>query len=281
MTAAMRIRETSVVVGLVVLAVACAGPVSAPPRRGEPAKELVVATSGDSPPYATRRAGTITGLEVDLAIEVGKVLGRPVRLVDGPWDGLFDELASRRADVVMAGVTVTAERERRFAFAEPYLHTGIGALVRHDDLKRFDSRDAVCKSRIRVAVIRKTTGERNLRKRCPAMIPRVYETADDAVMDLTRHRIKAVVHDAPVLAYLMSQQAAALDLLPTSIADEPLAWMVRRDDTALRQALNDALVTMRRDGTLDRVLEQWIPQVERVRSLSRAAKFTGGSAPPR
>jgi polar amino acid transport system substrate-binding protein len=263
----MRIRDTLVGVGLVIVAVACAGSVSAPPGRVEHPRELVVATSGDSPPYATRRAGTITGLEVDLATEVGKVLGRPVRFVDVPWDGLFDQLVSGRADVVMAGVTVTAERERRFAFAEPYLRTGIGALVRRDDLKRFGSREAVCKSRIRVAVIRKTTGERNLRDRCPAMIPRVYETADDAVLDLTRHRrIQAVVHDAPVLAYLMSQQAAALDLVPTDIADEPLAWMVRRDDTALRQSLNDALATMRRDGALDRVLERWIPQVERVRS---------------
>ena len=262
----MRIRDTSVVVGLVMMAVACAGPVSAPAGRGEPPRELVVATSGDSPPYATRRAGTITGLEVDLALEVGKVLGRPVRLVDVPWDGLFDELTSRRADVVMAGVTVTAERERRFAFAEPYLSTGIGALVRRDDLKRFGSRDAVCKSRIRVGVIRKTTGERNMRDRCPAMIPRIYETADDAVLDLTRHRIQAVVHDAPVLVYLMSQQATALDLVPMGIVDQPLAWMVRRDDTALRQALNDALATMRRDGTLARVLERWIPNLERVRS---------------
>jgi polar amino acid transport system substrate-binding protein len=262
----MRIRDTSVVVGLVIVAVACAGPVSAPPGRGERPRELVVATSGDSPPYATRRAGTITGLEVDLATEVGKVLGRPVRFVDVPWNGLFDELVSGRADVVMAGGTGSAERERRFAFAEPYLRTGIGALVRRDYLKRFGSREAICKSRIRVAVIRKTTGERDLRDRCPAMIPRVYETADDAVLDLTKRRVDAVVHDAPVLAYLMSQQAAALDLVPTDIADEPLAWMVRRDDTALRQALNDALATMRRDGTLDRVLERWIPRVERLGS---------------
>jgi ABC-type amino acid transport substrate-binding protein len=262
----MRIRDTSVVVGLVMMAVACAGPVSAPPRHGEPPKELVVATSGDSPPYATRRGGTITGLEVDLATEVGKVLGRPVRFIDVPWNGLFDELVSGRADVVMAGVTVTVERERRFAFAEPYLRTGIGALVRREDRERFRSREAVCKSRIRVGVVRKTTGAHNLRVRCPAMIPRIYETADDAVLDLTKHRTQAVVHDAPVLAYLMSQQAAALDLLPTDIADEPLAWMVRRDDTALRQSLNDALATMRSDGALERVLERWIPNVERVRS---------------
>ena len=70
-----------------------------------------------------------------------------MRLVVCQWDGLFDELGSGRADVVMAGVTVTAERELRFAFPKPYLRTGIGALVRREDRKRFGSRDAVCRAR--------------------------------------------------------------------------------------------------------------------------------------
>jgi ABC-type amino acid transport substrate-binding protein len=134
----------------------------------------------------------------------------------------------------MAGVTVppSASVARLRRAVSPF-----GIRARGDDLKRFGSREAVCKSRIRVAVIRKTTGERNLRDRCPAMIPRVYETADDAVLDLTKRRVEAVVHDAPVLAYLMSQQAAPLELVPTDIADEPLAWMVRRDDTRIPNTL--------------------------------------------
>jgi ABC-type amino acid transport substrate-binding protein len=266
MTAAMRIRDASVVVGLVIVAVACAGPVSPPVRVEHPSGDLVVGTSGDSPPYSTRRGGTITGLEVDLAMEVGKKLGRHVRIVDMPWDELFDALGNGRVDVVMAGVTVTTERELRFAFAEPYLRTGIAAAVRRENRKRFGSGDAVCKSPIHVGVISKTTGERYVRDRCPAIIPRVYETADDAVLKLVARRIAAVVHDGPVLAYLLSQQGAELDLVPMGITDQRLAWMVRRDDTALRQTLNDALANMHRDGTLDRVLERWIPQVERVRS---------------
>jgi ABC-type amino acid transport substrate-binding protein len=69
-----------------------------------------------------------------------------------------------------------------------------------------------------------------------------------------------------VLAWLLAQDSANLDLVPTSIADEQLAWMVRRDDSQLLQALNGALATMRSDGTLDQILRQWVPSIERIRS---------------
>ncbi len=267
----MRIAETSVVVGLVLLAASCARPVP-PPTTPAPVpspsvqKELVVGTSGDSPPYSTRRAGTIAGLEPDLAIQVGKVLGRPVRIVNVPWDGLFDALGDGRVDVVMAGVTVTPERERRFAFTEPYLQTGIVVLIRGADRKRFGSLKAVCKRPHTVGVVAKSTGEQYVHDRCTKIDPVVYVTADDAVVAVASGRNDAVVHDAPVLAYLRAQQAVELDLVPIGITDERLAWMVRKDDTALLQALNGALATMRRDGTLDRVLERWIPDLEKVRA---------------
>lgn len=257
----MRIRVASVVV-CIALAVACARPSPAP--RSEAGKDLIVGTSAGSPPYATRREGTITGLEVDLATEVGKALGRPVRFVDLPWDQLFDALANRRVDVVMAGVTITDEREQRFAFADPYLRTGLVALVRHADRKRFVDGDAVCKGPAKVGVLSKTTGERYVHDRCRSVRPRAYQTADDAVNDARARRIDAVVHDAPVLAYL-AQQGVQLDMLPMGSTDQRLAWMVRRDDAALRDALNSALTRLRNDGALDRAIEHWMPQILRIR----------------
>ncbi|MCW5889291.1 MAG: amino acid ABC transporter substrate-binding protein [bacterium] len=267
----MRFHKAWMAVALLVVATACSKRAATPPAaaalpKDTLPKELVVGTSGGSPPYVTRRAGTISGLELDLAAEVGKVLGVPVRIVDVPWDKLFDELGSRKVDVVMAGVTVTPERQTRFAFAEPYLRTGIVALVQAKDRERLGSRDAACKSNVKVGVVGQTTGERFVREHCPKAKVRVFATADDAVLELTHGRLDAVVGDGPVLAYLMSQQAVALELVPTGNVDEQLAWMVRQNDTALQQALNGALETMRRDGTLDRVLEKWIPQVERVRN---------------
>jgi ABC-type amino acid transport substrate-binding protein len=226
----------------------------------------VVGTSGDSPPYAFRRDESLAGLEIDLATELGKSLDRPVRFVDLPWDELFDALADRRVDVVMDGVTVTAEREVRFAFSQPYLRSTIAALVRREDRARFKDRDAVCKSPMDVGVVTRTTGEKYVRERCPAMIPRVYQTAPDAVLELRQRRVDAVVHDGPVLLWLLSEQGAELEIVPTRIADERLAWMLRPEDTELRDAANAALARMRTDGTLARILQRWVPQHERLQA---------------
>jgi polar amino acid transport system substrate-binding protein len=213
-----------------------------------------------------RAAGELTGLEVDLAGEAAKVLGRPVRIVDMPWDELFEALSTGRVDVVMAGVTITPERQLRFAFTEPYLRTRLVALVRRADRRRFASRDAVCKSPIDVGVMGGTMGELEVRERCPANIVREYSRANDAVLELRTRRIDAVIHDGPVLAWLLSQDSADLELVPTRIADQDLAWAVRRDDPALRDALDGALATLRGDGTLERILRRWVPQVERIRA---------------
>lgn len=276
----MRIQNAVVAVGLALVTAACASRTPAKAAKAEapatkPAvaaaglpKELVVGTSGGSPPYVTRRAGAISGLELDLAAEVGKVLGVPIRVVDVPWDKLFDELGNRKVDVVMAGVTITSDRQVRFAFVEPYLRTNIMALVREQDRQRFGSREAACKKGVKVGVVGKTTGERFVREACPAVKPRVFATADDAVNDLANGRLDAVVGDGPVLAYLMAQQGVALDLVPTGNINEELAWMVRKNDTALQQALNGALETMKQDGTLDRVLAKWIPHVDKVRATT-------------
>jgi ABC-type amino acid transport substrate-binding protein len=257
-----KFAETSVVVGLFLMVVACAGRGATSPQQATHSKELVVGTSGDTPPYSNRRSVTIAGVEIDLATEVGRVLDRPVRIVLVPWTELFDALDSRRVDVVMAGVTVTPERQARVAFTEPYLRTGIAVLVRHEDLRRFGSRAALCKRRVDIGVVRQTTGQRYVQKQCPAVVPRVYESTDDAVLDVANGKLDAVVSDEPVLAYLASQQAVDLDIVSTGATNEALAWMVRKDDTALQQALNGALATLRKDGSLARVLGKWIPRPE-------------------
>jgi len=251
------------------VAAACSASTSTPMPNEVVARapDLVVGVTTDSPPYATGpRGGELTGLEVDLAHEVGRVLGRPVRVVDLSWDDLIAGLTNGRVDVVMAGVTVTPERSMRFAFAEPYLRTRIAALVRRTDRKRYGGPDAVCKSPIDVGVMAGTTGELYVRERCPAMIIRPYPSATAAVQELQTRRVDAVVHDGPVLAYLMAQNSSELELVPTRIADERLAWMVRRDDQVLLRDLNHALATLRSDGTLDHILHQWVPAIERIRS---------------
>ncbi len=213
-----------------------------------------------------RRGEQIEGLEVDLAGELGKALERPIDIRDLPWDQLMDALLSHQVDVVMAGVTVTPERELRVAFGEPYLRTTIGALIRREDAKRFAAPDAVCKGKLDVGFVAGTIGEKYLHQRCPEMIARVYPKTSEAVLELRRHRIAAVAHDGRVLSWLLTEREADLTVVPTRLADQRLAWAFRRGDDDLRRAANAALAGMRDDGTLARVVDRWVPREKRRRA---------------
>jgi len=250
----------------VTLAFACAGP--RPDTRTSPitgARPLIVGTNGASPPYAFLRAGRLVGLEMDFARELEHDLGRPDQHVDLPWEGLLEALERGRVDVVMAGVTVTRDREVRFAFADPYIRTSLAAVVRRQDASRFSSRARVCDSPIDTGVVGGTTAEKRLRSQCPAMVPRLYPTARDAVRELTQYRVDAVVHDAPVLTWIASENEAELQLLPLDGESEPLAWAFRSDAGDLRDEANASLARMRGDGTLERILSRWIPTTARGR----------------
>jgi polar amino acid transport system substrate-binding protein len=166
---------------------------------------------------------------MDLARELERDLGRPVRLVDLPWENLLDALEKGRIDVVMAGVTVTRDREVRFTFADPYVRTSLAAVVRRQDADRVTSGAIACDSPINTGVVGGTIGEKRLRSRCPAMVPRSYPTARDAVRELVQYRVDAVVHDAPVLAWIASENESQLQLHPLAGESESLAWAFRLD----------------------------------------------------
>jgi polar amino acid transport system substrate-binding protein len=263
----MRNRNATYLVALAaVAALSCTGPRQSSSSSTVQERALRVGTNGDTPPYAFRRGERLEGLEIDLSTELGKALGRPVDLVDLPWDRLFDALLAGKVDVLMDGLTVTPEREVRVAFGAPYLRTTIAVLIRREDTKRFRSPDEVCDSPIDVGVVAETTGEKHLRERCPVMLPRVYRTVRDAVGELRGRRIDAVAHDGPVLLWLQSRYEAELQVVPTRITDERLAWAFRREDVRLRERADAALATMRANGTLDRILGRWVPGAERLRA---------------
>jgi ABC-type amino acid transport substrate-binding protein len=85
------------------------------------------------------------------------------------------------------------------------------------------------------------------------------EAFDSWFDDLIQHRVDAVLHDEPVLQWLLSQNEGQVVMISTPITQQPIGWMLRREDRALREAVNAALVTMRVDGTLDAIVARWIP----------------------
>jgi ABC-type amino acid transport substrate-binding protein len=219
---------------------------------------LRVAVSPASPPMAFDRGGELAGVEIDLAMQLGAALGRPVRFVQLPWSGLVPALLDGRADVIMSNMSVTRAREFRIAFADPYLRSGLVAAMRRGEESQYPSVERVLATSARVGAIEGTTGERFARDRLRGATVSLYPTMRDAVLELEQNRIDLLVHDLPVVGWYVSENEGDLALLPARLTEENIAWGFRPGDEALRGAANAALARWRADGTLGATLRRWL-----------------------
>jgi len=84
-------------------------------------KELVVGMSLDFPPFETTDAnGKPTGVGVDMAYDLGKTLGREIRIENIARSGLIPALQTKKIDLIISSMTITKERLKSIDFSKPY-----------------------------------------------------------------------------------------------------------------------------------------------------------------
>lgn len=259
---AARGRVATALLALAMALQACSA--SAPERPAAPAKptapELRVGVTLDSPPFAMQRGMQMVGIEVDFAIKLAGRLDRPLRVVALEWSELIPALLGGRIDIIMSGMTVTRLRTLRIAFSEPYLEAGLSVLVPAGLADRYPTPQAVMASDLRLGVVRGTTAETYVREhyRGGQIFP--YVSNGDAIADLLAARVDAFVTDAPIVAWFASEHEGQLvPLLRPLLTHDQIAWGFRPQDEALRQAANDALAEWKSDGTVNEIIDRWIP----------------------
>jgi polar amino acid transport system substrate-binding protein len=255
------IRHLTLCVSVVALA-ACAhrGPAPAAPA------PLRVAVPGDTPPYAFHQEGQLVGLEVDFAREMATALGRPLELLEFDWRDLIPALRSGRADVIMAGMTITPARQVLVAFSDPYVRSGLLATMRREDAARFKTTRSVLSTTDPIGIVEGTTADRFVRERAPTASVSAYPSVLSAIRELRQRRVMLVVHDAPVAVWFAAGDEANLAVLLELLNQEDLGWAFRQDDQTLRADVNAVLARWRTDGTRERILGRWIPYWQRLES---------------
>lgn len=93
----------------------------------------VVGTSADNPPYEFMRDGEIVGFDIDLMVAIGQYLGKNIDFRNMEFHGLLAALSSNNVDMVIAGMSITPERQKRVEFSIPYTDARIAVLFREND----------------------------------------------------------------------------------------------------------------------------------------------------
>lgn len=230
------------------------------------AGSLRVGMSADYPPLHFKQDGKFYGIEVDSAMAVGRMLGRRVELVQMPFDELIPALVAGKVDVLMSGMSVTAERSKQVRFTDAYLRVGQMSIMHKDKVGRFSQPWAVYREGVRVGVEPGTTGEAFAERDLKDAVVKRYRDPEAAFNGLRNDEIDLYIHDAPTSWQLANgKDNQDLISLYTPLTEEMLAWAVALDDEILAQELNESLAVMKANGSLQYILNRWIPVTVEVR----------------
>ncbi len=227
---------------------------------------LRVGMSADYPPLHFKQDGRFAGIEADNAKAVGKILSRRIEIIQLPLEELVPALKTGKVDVLMSGLSVTDERSQQVLFAESYLRVGQMAIMHKSKLGRFSQPWAVYRENVRIGVKAGSTGAEFAKRDLPDAVVSEFENSEQAFEALRKDAIDMYIHDAPTSWELANGNGNSdLISLYTPLTEEMLAWAVRKDDEALVSELNRALRLMRGNGSLQYILNRWIPVTVEVK----------------
>ena len=218
------------------------------------AGKLTMATNATFPPYEmTTDAGTIEGIDVDTAQAIAEKLGLELQIDDMDFDAALLSVQQGKADIAMAGITVTDERMAVMSFSDSYA-TGIQSVIvpEGSDIASVD--DLAGK---KIGTQRGTTGYLYCSDDFGEDAVVAYDNGLTAVQALNNGQVDAVVIDnEPAKAYVESNPG--LKILDTSYAEEDYAIGMANGNTALLEAVNAALEELKADGTLQAIVDKYI-----------------------
>jgi len=218
-----------------------------------------VGVTPNYPPMIFKIDGDLSGAEVDLAKLLGEALRRPVRFIELEWDEEIPALLAGKIDIIMSGMSITEARKVRIDFAEPYMKAGLATAMRAEDASLYDSPEKIREAIVTVGAMANTTGDVFVQRNFPNSMRIGFRTMRDAVYALKNRRIDLFIHDAPAIAWLVSQNEADLKGFWQLWNVEYLGWGLRRGDQDFLSSVNSILTRWKNDGTLDKVLNHWVP----------------------
>ena len=220
---------------------------------------LLVGVSPNYPPIIFKEAGRITGLEADMAREIGRELNKEVEFIELDWDELIPALIDGRVDVTMSGMSVTNERFREIRFLPHYMKIGQMALIRESDLGYFAQPTALYRTTARAGFESGTTGETFVREKMPRAVPVSLSNPDEGYEALLSGRIDVFIHDGPTIWRVAEEKRdQGLMGLYRPLTEEYLAWAVRRGDHSLYHALSSILAKWKEGGYLQMLIDNRI-----------------------
>ncbi|MEG0922431.1 MAG: ABC transporter substrate-binding protein [Comamonas sp.] len=236
--------------------------------------ELVIGVLGTAEPYSfiDPKTRELVGYEVDLGKEVAKHLGVKPVFKQLAVAARIPELQQGHVDVLAAALAKTPEREGQIDFSLPTFITGQKVLVKGGGaisaLKQLEGK--------RVVTVKGGTQEANIKKAVPGVQVITFDQAPQAFQALQQGKGAGYVDDEAALLDAIAkagESGKGLALLPERVSTTVVAIGVKKNETTLKTAVNEALTKLEQTGQAEKIFFTWYGPQTRHQYSVRDFKF--------
>ena len=246
---------------------------------------LVMATNAAFPPYEFKDGDKIVGIDAEIAQAIADKLGMTLEIVDVDFGAVLTGVSEGKYDMGMAGITVTDERKESMDFSDTYA-TGVQVIIVNngstiatlDDLWNFDAEGnpvSLKNPAIKIGVQQDTTGDiysssaisgwgfNDLNDDESIKTDRVvrYKTGAEAIQALKTGKVDCVIIDnEPAKSFVAANEGIHILAGDNEYAVEDYAICVDKGNSELLEKINNALKDLKADGTIDGIINKYIPK---------------------
>lgn len=234
------------------------------------ANTLTVATNAEFKPFEYMEDGKFKGFDMDLIREIGKRMGKKVKISNMDFEAVIAAVSSGKSMVAIAGLTINPERAEAVAFTDSYLESAYQVIIVKENNTKFDGMN---KEQI-IAALQGT--KINVAK---GQVGQAFAQGSDAFGYSGIKNADVKIFESVTLAGLAIQgdevafsdnwvaeefcsENSGYKYINVELTTEHYGIAVAKSNETLKNQINEALAAIKADGTYDKLLKKY--EVENV-----------------
>lgn len=242
-------------IALVIIVVLFSGILSACTNQA-PKTKISIATDATYPPFESveENSHQLIGFDIELMKAIATRANLEVQFAPLTYSKILDAVAQCTYDGAISAIPIANDRQPQILFSNPYYTMGQVLVVKKGNTEITGLGQLTGKT---VGTQQKTTSEGEVKKIQDAK-PKLYFSFKLAYTDLILGAIDAVISDYPEAITYVRKDANNLTIVGDPFGTQDLGIALCNQKTDLIKAINDSIAALKKDGTLEKLVQKWI-----------------------